>query len=161
MTITSEEFVEDYLEHYGVKGMKWGIRKSRVQLAREARARRRQEKREKKAEKKASRSSSSSSESSGEKRSSGSSGSTQTMSTRELQDAVNRLNLEKQYQALTTPANTQRKSIGRRYVESLPDIALQVAQQQTKQAANKIVGNAIDQKLKEAGLVGKKKKKKK
>jgi hypothetical protein len=27
--MTTDEFVEEYLEHYGVKGMKWGVRKQR------------------------------------------------------------------------------------------------------------------------------------
>lgn len=30
---------EEFIEHYGVKGMKWGVRRSRRQLAREARTR--------------------------------------------------------------------------------------------------------------------------
>lgn len=37
-----------YLEHYGVLGMKWGVRKSRRELAADARSRRKKEKRKSK-----------------------------------------------------------------------------------------------------------------
>ena len=40
--------LDDFLEHYGVKGMKWGVRKSRKQRRREARLRRLEEKSAKK-----------------------------------------------------------------------------------------------------------------
>lgn len=37
--MTSTELGQDYLEHYGVKGMKWGVRRTRQQLARARAAR--------------------------------------------------------------------------------------------------------------------------
>lgn len=40
--------LDDFLEHYGVKGMKWGVRKSRKQRRREAKLRRLEEKSAKK-----------------------------------------------------------------------------------------------------------------
>lgn len=82
------ETIDDVLEHYGIKGMKWGVRRSDEQLAR-ARGRRKTKEvspdaeRAKESFKKARK------------------GGPQALSNKELQELNKRLNLEQQYSRLT------------------------------------------------------------
>ena len=99
--------VEEFIQHFGVKGMKWGVRKRRAG------------------------SSTSSTKSSTpppkpvEK----------TLTTAELRDRVNRMQLEKQYRDLSSPTGGKKeKTRGQRFVSKLLDtpgeIAIQVARDQ-------------------------------
>lgn len=114
-----DEGLPEEFEHYGVPGMKWGVRRSRAQLARAAAARGE------------SSSGSGSSSSSGESKSSGSSETTTErprLSDDELRGRINRIKLEREYKSLTAP----QKSKGRQIVENL---VMDVAVNSVKSAA--------------------------
>ena len=78
------ELVEDILVHYGIKGMKWGVRRSRVQLER---------------------GSDDHEETQSIKRQARSKG-VRSLSNKEIQTAINRMNLEQNYARLTTQRST-------------------------------------------------------
>lgn len=82
--------VDDFLEHYGVKGMKWGVRRDRPSVPSSADA-------------------ATASRLQGQVKLGG----TQSLSNQELQTLVNRMNLESQY----TRLNPQTKSLGREFTE--------------------------------------------
>ena len=180
MSADTSKLGEEFLEHYGILGMKWGIRKSNAERAADARARRRKEKRAantrgelRSSKKNSKKTSSDGKEESGDKGSSGTSKSKRRsggesekkddpklLSTKELQEKVNRLNLEKQLKNLSSSENTKKKNIGIQYIESLPDIALRVAQNQTEKTGNKVLGGYIDNALAAKGIPVQKEKKK-
>ncbi len=93
----SDMSVAEFLEHYGVKGMKWGVRRSRKQLAKEAASR--------------------DAEVSEKIRSRAKTSGTNALSNQELQTAVNRMNLESQYSRLNE--QTRKKSRGEKVVNFL------------------------------------------
>lgn len=87
MTISNERFKmaenpskEDVIEHYGILGMKWGVRRTPEQLARLAKKRSRSEDFDSARELKRN--------------------PARALSNKELQSAINRMNLEKQYNNL-------------------------------------------------------------
>ena len=107
------------LMHYGVKGMKWGVRRSEAELAR-ARGR--------------SSSSDSGKPSSGRKRVS-------EMSDDELRKSVNRLQLEQQYNKL----NPEKISVGKRFVNKmLKDVVVPAATEVAKESVKKIMQSSAD-----------------
>lgn len=91
------------LAHFGVKGMKWGVRRTKAQL--EAPSEEHTQTISTRARAKSAK------------------GSTHALTNKELQDAITRMNLEKQFTTLTTPP----KSRGRQFVGKLLG---QVAQQE-------------------------------
>lgn len=124
----------DTLVHYGVKGMKWGVRRTQEQLDRAAGRR-----------------SSSSSSSRSNKRSGSpssdhqkkvnlSSKATFELSNKDLQFLNTRLNLEKNYKQLTrTPSDEVRKIAGDVLKEQGKRLANQAIQYGSKKAANYVV----------------------
>lgn len=135
-----DEGLPEEFEHYGVPGMKWGVRRSRAQLARAAAARG------------DSPSGSGSSSSSGKSKSSSSSETTTErprLSDDELRGRINRIKLEREYKSLTAP----KKSKGRQVVEKL---VLDVAVNSVKTAATAKVTHEL-KKLMKAPLDEKKK----
>ena len=141
--------VESVLEHYGIKGMKWGVRRKRGSDGRVGGE--------------SSDSDSSSSEGGSKGSSSGKSGGkgkTTSLSDSELRDAVNRMQLEKQYESLASERLAVPKTRGQKFMEATMKIGVSVLQTQAQRTANNIVGKAIDDKLIAKGLINKPKKKK-
>lgn len=134
------ETVEQVLEHFGIKGMKWGVRRKRGPDGRVGGG--------------SSDSGSSSSGSSSDRKrklDSTSGRERKSLSNKQLKDAVERMNLEKQYSQLTGERAKPTKS--QKLLEEGKKVAANVARQQVTNAANKVVGNYIDTKLKTSGLI--------
>ena len=89
-----ETFAGDFLKHHGVKGMRWGVRRSRKQLAKAAKYREKAEKAESKAGGKSD--AGSKTKSSGKKKA-------KDMSDEELKTVLKRMEMEKKYNTLTAP----------------------------------------------------------
>lgn len=132
---------ETVVEHYGTKGMKWGIRKDRSSGS----------------VKKAKKGSASADDSDGEaapkrapKVSKGSAAAAQKaqvkkMTDTELRDALNRLQMEKQYQQLTAPAKSQNI-----VAEVLRTSGTQIARNVITQVGTAYVGRALNVNLNRA-----------
>ena len=122
---------DDFLAHYGVKGMKWGKRRA-------ARA-------EKKAQEKYERSSEDARQAE-EARTKMKKASIDSLSNKELQSLVQRMNLEQQFSTLQDKTKT--KSAGRKFAE---DITRELAKETIKSAVKNTVGvevqGAMEKKL--------------
>lgn len=90
--------LDEILEHYGVPGMKWGVRRSEAQLAKARANRKKAEDKERSAEEKVASKSGSSSDSG---KSSSKKAKPSEMSDEELRTALNRMNMERQYTQMT------------------------------------------------------------
>lgn len=113
---------EDFLSHYGIKGMKWGVRRSERQLekARKRRA-----------------ASSEDSRSAQDAQAKVKKGSVDALSNKELQSMVTRMNLEQQFATLNEKANAKTKSAGRQFAEG---IARDLARETVKSAVKNTIG---------------------
>lgn len=122
--------VDEFIEHFGIRGMRWGVRKER-KASKEAAVKDEHQK-----------------------------AALKLVSDAQLQAAVNRMNLESQYNRLQSEQAKKSKTLGEKFVNELGAIAANVARQQTQNAANKVVGKVIDDKLLAKGLINPPKKKK-
>jgi len=105
---------QDIIEHYGKKGMRWGVRRARQADGRVG---------------------------DGE----ASKPSTSSMSTKDLQAAVSRMNLEKQYGQLQK--ERQPKSIADTILKKTADIGMSVVTTQATNLANRQVEKLVKAKL--------------
>lgn len=121
--------VESVLAHYGVRGMRWGVRRTRAQLDSDSEDARTKKTLQGVVAKNR--------------------GSTDPLSNQELQTLVTRLNLEQQYSNLTTKDNAKRKSNGEKFVS---EIVTNVAKKQAQSVLNTVAQNQIDNLLKKQGL---------
>ena len=118
-----------YLKHFGVKGMKWGARKAKdkVSGARQERS----------AAKKAPASSDHDTATAARKKAS--QGGLSKLSNKELQDAINRMNLESQYKTLQSKNPTPQQAA----MNYGKKIALSVAQEMAKTTAKNVIANNV------------------
>lgn len=135
----AEEEVEDemaqnddesfYLKHYGIKGMKWGVKKAKdsVSESRKSRA----------AAKKAPASSDHNTATAARKKAS--QGGLSKLSNKELQDAINRMNLESQYKTLQAKNPTPQQAA----MNYGKKIALSVAKDMAKTTMKNVVANNV------------------
>jgi hypothetical protein len=112
------------IAHYGRKGMKWGIRRSKKELASTPKTK---ETSTKKLKKKASK-----------------------MSDEELQASVRRLNLEKQYVTLTKQANAKTKTRMQRGREEMASIAKASAKKAIQKQTTNLMSEALEASVKKA-----------
>ena len=113
--------MENELYHFGIKGMKWGVRRYQNKDGTLTAA--------------------------GKKRYNESSESNEikSLSDQELRERINRLNLERQYRDLTTPNGQKQVSKGRKFVMDVletsgKNIATQLATYVMGEAVNKYIG---------------------
>lgn len=118
-----------YLKHYGIKGMKWGVKKAKdsVSGARQERA----------AAKKAPASSDHDTATTARKKAS--QGGVSKLSNKELQDAITRMNLESQYKSLVAKDPTPQQAA----LNYGKKIALSVAQDMAKTTAKNVIANNV------------------
>lgn len=143
------ELAEQILEHHGVKGQKWGVRRTPAQLGhatgkkrKSASATVRKNAKARVAVKKASKKKSTKP-------------SAKSMTDEELRQAINRIKLEQEYKRLTP----QTKSLGKRFVESaMKDVIGPAVRESSKEVVKKAITNAA---LKQLGIQEEQKKKKK
>lgn len=124
--------LDEYLAHFGVKGMKWGVRKD--DSAGSAQETSSDVKRAQAAAAKVT------------KR-----GGTSALDNSELQALVNRMNLEQQYSTLSS--KTQTKSLGTKFLQGTGKFAGSIAREQAKNAANLVLKQQVKKALKAKGLI--------
>lgn len=148
------EFDEDFLAHYGVLGMKWGVRKDRRKGSGGSSPRKKSKvfksvqraiakSKKKKAQKKKQQSNTPKKPN------------VKTMSDEELRRRINRLQMEQQYAALTkSPPSKGKQMVG----QIMKTIGTNVTSQASK-AAGKVVAEAVEEMMRE--LLNRKPKEKK
>lgn len=137
------DVTEEFLEHYGVKGMHWGRRKADVPAG-EARAT--QKKPGTKVQTKGGRGIEAHEDAvrTALSKQIAKSSTTDALSTKELQDLVTRMNLEQQYSKLSAGS----VSPGRKFVN---DLLINTAKQQATAVINQQASSLIDKQMKKAG----------
>ena len=120
---------DDVLAHFGVKGMKWGVRKQRVSKGKKK--------------------SSGKSEVHEDYLHAHSKVANKKLSNKELQRRVNRLNLEKQYSELTAKKQGKyRRKLGEKYSENFANMTMKVAGAAATAAAGYAVKAILDKAVK-------------
>lgn len=130
--LTGAERVENVLAHYGKKGMRWGVRKSRVSAGSSAPSSSSKPAPSKQGD--MGKIPASAKDKSGRIKKGGGpkdiTDKPKQISDEELRARINRINMEQQYAKLTTPAPTQSK--GAKAAKIVGDILLDVGKQQAK-----------------------------
>lgn len=122
--------IDDVLEHFGIRGMKWGVRRERGSDGTVGGAH--------------GHSTSSDAEKAKEYATRAKTSGTHTLSNQELEHLTKRLNLEQQYSRLSSSGG-DRKTAGANFAK---DILKQVGRQQAVNLANKAVTTALENALK-------------
>lgn len=111
--------LDEVLAHYGVKGMHWGVRRSEAQLAKSSKSTDSEDATTAKA-------AASKAKSHG----------TDSLSNKELQSLVNRMNLEQQYSKLNSKSSDHSSSLKSQGSKFAKDLLVNVAKQQVTKIAN-------------------------
>lgn len=130
MTDTYEDIGAEFLEHYGIPGMKWGRRRSDAQLAKSRKGKKSKDgdgEPEKKVVGKT--------KTSGKKAS--------EMSDKQLQSVINRMNMEQNYARMTAPPPTRTKRLMQTTSKIVADSATSIARTQLTKAGNDAVTSFI------------------
>ena len=117
---------EDVLAHFGVKGMKWGVRKKRDSIGGGDSGPHK----------------STDAVQVGASKAKVKKGGTDALSTRELQDLVTRMNLERQFSSLAPPNKT---TAAKKFVA---DMLLQIGKEQAKRVASDLIVKELNKALK-------------
>lgn len=121
---------ETVMKHYGVKGMKWGIRKKRVDLGIRRKgqeiAKKRKENQERKLEERQTRTRKNTE--------------TYRLETDELRAVVERMRLENEYEKLVNPKNEKRRNAG---VQIVVDVASGVLKSVATDYSKHVINNFI------------------
>ena len=121
--------IDESLYHYGVKGMKWGVKKAKDSIS--------ESRNERSAAKKAPASSDHDTATAARKKAS--QGGLSKLSNKELQDAITRMNLESQYKTLQAKNPTPQQAA----MNYGKKIALSVAQDMAKTTMKNVVANNV------------------
>ena len=116
--------MNEFLSHYGIKGMRWGVRRSRSQIDSSSEDHRTAQSAKKKAKK----------------------GGVKSLSNKELQDLITRMNLEKQYSSVVPPSRGKRLLSGG--AKFTADVIAGVGKQQATKLANDQATKLVAQMLK-------------
>lgn len=154
---TIEEDLDGILEHYGVKGMRWGVRRSREELDRAAGRRRKAGKpvtptkrQQRKAAKAAQKQESEDAKKVAEAAKKIQKGDTSALTNEEMQLVVKRMNLEQQYRELETKKNKATMSEGQKVATDILDMANQQAKQKLASELVNASGKYVAQVLKDS-----------
>lgn len=128
---------EEALQHYGIKGMRWGVRRSPDQLARARKGGKFKDTPKNMQSKDAAVVKKATDKIQKKKKKPDD---VSALSNDELQDVILRLTLETQYNKLQNPQNAQKKSEGQKQAERmLTDMATKAAAELTKRAATELL----------------------
>lgn len=148
---TAENFTDEFLEHYGVKGMKWGVRRDRAERRAAAKGEQLAFKRVTPKPQKAFKRSSPKPEASSDKKEASSiqakvykKTNTSALSNNELRKVNERMRLEQEYSRLT---NSNQTKTGSAWVAKT---AKEIGQNQIKRVANDAASRKVDELIKKS-----------
>lgn len=120
--------MDDVLKHYGILGMKWGVRRTPEQLSRDRRSRKKKDRSENEH---------------GDYKKAHASNSVKSMSDSELRSRLNRLQMEKQYSQLTS----KEKSAGAKFVS---DVLREAAKNTASKYVSQYMSKGVESLMKSA-----------
>lgn len=130
----------NYLEHHGIKGMKWGVRRTKAQLGYKVGFRKKKKKSEESKDTK--------SENQNKKTSKKKSKSVKDMSDEELRAKINRLEMEKRYRDLSSKDVSKGKKFTSRVMNNMVLPAVEdVSRQLIKSAITKVINDKVTTKM--------------